>query len=466
MVRTPRALTIAGSDSGGGAGIEADLKTFAAFGVHGLVAITSVTAQNTIEVRLAYDLPPEVVIAQIEAVADDIGVDAAKTGMLSNSGIIEAVSRTVKKYGFPLVVDPVMIAKSGAPLLKPEAIDTLINKLIPLAAVVTPNKFEAERITSIKISTLDDARRAAKYIVEELGARAAVVKGGHLEGRESVDVLYYNGSYKELAGPRITDGCYHGTGCTFSAAIAAELAKGKDVVEAVKVAKEFVTTAIRYGLRDVGKGHCPVHPTAWLAIPAERWRVIEDMTKALEILEEYGELINPLIPEVQMNIVMALPRHYARSIKDVAGVLGRVVRYGKKVKAVGPPTFGASSHLARAVLKVMEFDPSVRAALNIKYSEEILRVAEKLGFRISFYDRKEEPPEVKAKEGATIPWGVEAAIKRAGGAVPDLIYHRGDVGKEPMINILGRSAVDVVTKLVRLARELRKMQTSKNVTPG
>ncbi len=459
MVRTPRALTIAGSDSGGGAGIEADLKTFAALGVHGLVAITSVTAQNTLEVRLAYDLPPEVVIAQIEAVADDIGVDAAKTGMLSNSGIIEAVAKTVKKYEFPLVIDPVMIAKSGAPLLKPEAIDTLINKLIPLAAVVTPNKFEAERITGIKISTLDDARRAAKYIVERLGAEAAVVKGGHIEGCESIDVLYYNGSFRELAGPRIADGCYHGTGCTFSAAIAAELAKGKDIVEAVKVAKEFVTTAIKYGLKDVGRGHCPVYPTAWLTIPAERWKVIEDLTKALEILEEHGELINPLIPEVQMNVVMALPRHYARSIEDVAGVLGRVVRYGKKVKAVGPPTFGASSHLARAVLKAMEFDPSVRAALNIKYSEMALRAAERLGLKVSSYDRKEEPPEVKAREGATIPWGVEIAIKKTGGIVPDIIYHRGDVGKEPMINIFGKSAVDVVTKLIKLASELRKMQT-------
>jgi len=453
----PRALTIAGSDSGGGAGIEADLKTFAALGVHGLVAITSVTAQNTIEVRLAYDLPPEVVIAQIEAVADDIGVDAAKTGMLSNSGIIEAVAKTVKKYGFPLVVDPVMIAKSGAPLLKPEAIDTLINKLIPLAAVVTPNKFEAERITGIKISTPDDARRAAKYIVEELGAEAAVVKGGHIEGRESIDVLYYNGNFKEFAGPKIADGCYHGTGCTFSAAIAAELAKGKDIIEAVKVAKEFVTTAIRYGLKDVGRGHCPVHPTAWLAIPAERWRVIEDLTRAIEILEEHGELINPLIPEVQMNVVMALPSHYARSIEDVAGVLGRVVKYGKKVKAVGPPTFGASSHLARAILKAMEFNPNVRAVLNVKYSEEVLKAAERLGFKVSFYDRKEEPPEVKAKEGASIPWGVEVAIKRAGGVVPDIVYHMGDVGKEPMINIFGKAAAEVVAKLIKIAKELRRM---------
>ncbi|MCD6279120.1 MAG: bifunctional hydroxymethylpyrimidine kinase/phosphomethylpyrimidine kinase [Desulfurococcales archaeon] len=455
MRTTPTALTIAGSDSGGGAGIEADLKTFAALGVHGLVALTSVTAQNTREVRLAYDLPPEVVVAQIEAVVDDIGVDAAKTGMLSNSKIIKAVAGAVKRYGFPLVVDPVMVAKSEAPLLRPDAVETLINELIPLATVVTPNRFEAEKITGIKVQSINDAKKAARYIVEELGAEAAVVKGGHLEGSESADVLYWRGDFKVFAGPRIRGGCYHGTGCTFSAAIAAELAKGRVVSEAIKIAKDFVTVAIKYGLRDVGRGHCPVHPPAWVLIPAEKWGVVQDLRRAIEILEEHGELINPLLPEVQMNVVVALPKHYARGVDDVAGVLGRVVRYGNKVKAVGPPTFGASSHLARAVLKVMEFDPSMRAALNIRYSEDVLEAAGKLGLKISFYDRSEEPPEVKVREGATIPWGIEAAIKRVEGTVPDLIFHKGDVGKEPMINIFGRSAVDVVMKLIKIAEQVR-----------
>jgi len=335
-------------------------------------------------------------------------------------------------------------------------VDTLVKELIPLAKVVTPNKFEAERLTGINIVTLDEARRAAKYIVEELGAEAAIVKGGHLSGEYSTDVLYYNGNFREFTAPKVVEGCYHGTGCVFSAAIAAELAKGKDVVEAVKVAKEFVTVAIKYGLKGVGMGYCPVNPIAWLDLRAMKWEVIEDLLKALELIEEHGELINPLIPEVQMNVVMALPRQYARDINDVAGVLGRIVRYGRKVKAVGPPSFGASSHLARAVLKAMEYDPDIRAALNIKYSEEVIKVAEKLGLKISYYDRREEPPEVKSIEGASIPWGVEAAIRRAGGSVPDIIYHRGDLGKEPMINIFGKSATDVVAKLIKLAEELRK----------
>lgn len=178
----PTALTIAGSDSGGGAGIQADLKTFAVMGVHGMSAITSITAQNTREVRAIFDLPPEMVLAQIEAVVDDLGVDAAKTGMLSNSGIIGAVARAVDRYGFPLVVDPVMIAKSGAPLLREEAVETLVKELVPRATVITPNRMEAEKLTGLRISSVADAREAAMVIVEELGSEAAVVKGGHIEG--------------------------------------------------------------------------------------------------------------------------------------------------------------------------------------------------------------------------------------------------------------------------------------------
>ncbi len=453
-VRIPRALTIAGSDSGGGAGIQADLKTFAALGVHGMSAITSITAQNTLEVRAIHDVPPAVVVAQIEAVADDIGVDAAKTGMLSNAEIIRAVAATVRKYGFPLVVDPVMIAKSGARLLRDDAIEALIKELIPLATVVTPNAREAERITGIRVKTLDDARKAAKYIVEELGAKAAVVKGGHLPGAESTDVLYHEGSFKEFRAKRIDGGCTHGTGCTFSAAIAACLAKGLSVEDSVGIAKQFVTLAIEHGTR-VGRGHCPVNPSAWVDIPAERWAALASVARAIEILEENGELVNPLVPEVQMNVVTAISRRYAKGVEDVAAVKGRVVRYGRTVRAVGPPSFGASSHLARAVLKAMEFDERIRGAVNVKYSEEFIQAAKKLGFTCSYYDRSEEPKEIKTVEGGTIPWGIEVAVRRAGGKVPDIVYHTGDIGKEPMINVFGFDAVDAVRKVLRIAKVMQ-----------
>lgn len=447
LVKT--ALTIAGSDSGGGAGIEADLKTFTAFGVHGLVAITSVTAQNTQAVTAIHDIPPEVVAEQIRAVAEDIGVDAAKTGMLSNAEIIKAVAKTVKNYDFPLVVDPVMIAKSGAPLLREDAVDALIKYILPLATLVTPNRFEAEKLSGMKIRSVEDAKIVAKKIAEETGAEAVIVKGGHIEGEEPVDVLYHNGTFREYRAPKV-EGCTHGTGCSFSAAITANLAKGLGLEEAIEVAKKFITLGIAMGHR-IGHGHCPVNQSAWIEIPAEKWRIYEELTNAVREFES----INPvrLIPEVGTNFVYSLPLPYARSTKDVAGVKGRIVKYGNSVKAVGPVEFGASDHLARAVLTYMRFYPEYRSAINIRYSreiiEEIIEIAQERGFKVSFYDRREEPEEIKAKEGATIPWGIETAIKRIKER-PDIIYHLGDVGKEPMILVFGRNPREVLEKIKML----------------
>ncbi|RLI31868.1 bifunctional hydroxymethylpyrimidine kinase/phosphomethylpyrimidine kinase, partial [Candidatus Bathyarchaeota archaeon] len=233
MVRIPCALTIAGSDSGGGAGIQADLKTFAALGVHGMTAITSITAQNTVAVTAVQDVDPEVVRAQIEAVVEDIGVDAAKTGMLHTSEIIEVVAEEIERHGFPVVVDPVMIAKSGAALLRPEAKETLVRRLLPLATGVTPNAMEAEAISGIKIETLEDGRRAAEEIAS-LGPRAVVVKGGHILQTEAkaIDILLHEGEFTLLEAERYETKTDHGTGCSFSAAIAAELAKGRSIPEA------------------------------------------------------------------------------------------------------------------------------------------------------------------------------------------------------------------------------------------
>ncbi len=451
----PTALTIAGSDSGGGAGIQADLKTFAVMGVHGMSAITSITAQNTREVRAIHDLPPEMVLAQIEAVADDLGVDAAKTGMLSNSDIIRAVAKAVDRYGFPLVVDPVMIAKSGAPLLREDAVETLIKYMVPRATVITPNRMEAEKLTGLRIASVRDAREAAKVIVEELGAKAAVVKGGHIEGELSIDVLYYNGEFYEFKARRVNKTTDHGTGCAFSAAIAAGLAKGRGIVEAVRVAKEFITMAVDYGL-ELGGGHGPVNPVAWLAIPAERYNVLVELEKALEVLKENSRYVVDLIPEVQTNLVMALPKPYARTPLDVAGVPGRIGRFKDRIVVPAKPEFGASRHMARAVLTAMEYDPEIRAAVNIKYDESVAEAVDRLGLTWSYYDRREEPEEVRRVEGATIPWGIRVAVERAGGKVPDVIYDYGAHGKEPITKIFGRTATEVVEKMIKIGREIAK----------
>ena len=275
----------------------------------------------------------------------------------------------------------------------------------------------------------------------------------------SIDVLYYNGSFMELRAPRIESRNTHGTGCSFSAAIAAELAKGMSIPEAVKRAKEFITTAIMYGL-PLGKGYGPVNPTAWLLIPAEKYNVLNQLRRAIEIIEANGEYVSAITPESQINLVMSLPKFYARGVNDVAGVPGRIVKIGNNVKAVSSPDFGASKHMARAVLKAMEFNEDARAAVNAIYDECIINVAKSLGFTISYFDRSEEPPEVKVVEGATIPWGVEQAVKRVG-YVPDIIYDRGEWGKEPMIMIFGADAIDVANKLIRLAKEYVKVCKSK-----
>ncbi len=221
-------------------------------------SLTAVTAQNTLGVRAVQEIDPSIVEAQINAVAEDIGVDAAKTGMLSSSPIMEAVARSVRRWGFPLVVDPVMYAKSGDPLIRPEAMETLKRVIIPIAKVVTPNAPEASHLAGFHVDTLDEAKRAAKTIAEELHPEIVIVKGGHLTGNESIDIVYFrdSGEYRELRAPRIDTKNTHGTGCSFSAAIAAGLARGLDPWEAIKLAKELITTAIKYSL-PLGHGHGP-----------------------------------------------------------------------------------------------------------------------------------------------------------------------------------------------------------------
>ncbi len=452
--RVPVAITIAGVDSGGGAGIAADLKAFAAMGVHGTLAVTSVTAQNTLGVTAIHDLPPEMVVEQIRVVAEDLGIDAGKTGMLSNSDIIKAVAREVNKYGFPLVVDPVMIAKSGAQLLREDAVETLTNELLPLAKLVTPNKMEAEKLAGMSIGSIEDAKRAARVISEKYGAEAVIVKGGHLSGDESIDVLYYNGRYREFRVPRISNGCTHGTGCAFSAAIAAGLAKGLNLVEAVKEAKKLITLAIDYGIK-VGKGHCPVNPMAYIHIPAYSWIASERVERAVSKIVEASEDIIKYYPEVGINIVEALPEPYARTVDDVIGVHGRIVKVMGTLHPAGPIGFGASSHLARYILEIRKYNPRINSAVNVKYSDELVKAAEELGFKVSFYDRSKEPPEVKNVEGATIPWGVKEAIKNLTGQIPDIIYHKGDWGKEPMIVFFGETAEEAVEKMIKTIRAAR-----------
>lgn len=253
----PVALTIAGSDSSGGAGIQADLKTFQALGVYGASVITAITAQNTLGVRAVHEVPPRVIAAQFDAVLDDLGVDGVKTGMLSSAAIIGSVAERARHWGLQgrLVVDPVMVAKSGDRLLREDAVEALIHDLLPLAGVLTPNLPEAEVLVGRTIRTDDEVRQAARDIVA-LGARTVVMKGGHRVD-DPVDVLFDGRQFHEFPARRVDTPNTHGTGCTFSAAIAAGLAQGLGVAEAVSVAKTYLTTAIQRAT-PLGHGHGPV----------------------------------------------------------------------------------------------------------------------------------------------------------------------------------------------------------------
>ncbi len=253
----PKAMTIAGSDSGGGAGIQADLKTFAALGVYGTSVLTAVTAQNTREVLAIAEVPEEVIELQIDGVMEDIGAGAVKTGMLSSGSIIEVVANRLEAWGVDkLVVDPVMVAKSGDHLLQPNAITTLRRKLLPLALVVTPNLREAEVLARHPVVSREEAENAARAIAET-GARYVVIKGGHRDG-PPVDLVYDGSSFHELHAERIDTQNTHGTGCTFSAAIAAYLALGADPLDAIAAAKRYITEALKASY-PIGDGHSPVN---------------------------------------------------------------------------------------------------------------------------------------------------------------------------------------------------------------
>ena len=366
------------------------------------------------------DVSPELIEAQIHAVITDIGVDAIKTGMLHTAAIIHVVSRLFEQTDIPIVVDPVMIAKSGARLLKEHAKQTLITNLLPHATVVTPNVMEAEALSGQPVTTAEEAKDAA-HVITQFGPDAVVVKGGHLAGSEAVDIIYYDDTFTVLTAPRIPSTTTHGTGCSFASAIAAELAKESPLLTAIETAKQFIHASIQYGLT-LGQGAGPVNPMAQLYQNAVKYQVYTQITKALKQLTA-NQTEAKLIPESQSNLVMALP--YASSPHDVMAIPGRIVRIGKRVHASSCPAFGASSHVARTVLVAKEYDATIQSAMNIRYSPAILDRCRALGWTVSSYDRREEPHEIKAIDGQTTSWGAHQAIKAAG-HVPHLIYHEGD----------------------------------------
>lgn len=444
-----KALTIAGSDSGGGAGIQADLKTFSAFGVYGMSVITSVTAQNTIGVDGIYDLPAEFVELQLDAVLRDIGTDAVKTGMLSNSSIVAMLADRLRDREFrKSIIDPVMISKSKHFLLKPDARNGLKELIVPRAYLITPNVSEAQLIAEVEIHDEDDMKKAAK-IIFNMGAKNVVIKGGHLRG-DATDILYNRNGFRTFRQKRLPAKHTHGTGCTFASAVASCIALGMPLEKAVERAKAFVTRAIQSGL-DIGQGTGPANHLFEL----DRGRRAEELRKklvlALERLKKGG--VAPLIPEVSSNLVYAIED--AIDPGDILGFPGRIFTVGEDIRTVAEPVLGGSSHMARVVMAARQKDRRIRSAMNLRFDEKLVQAFEAAGYDVAEFDRRREPKKVREKEGSSLEWGTSLVIKKTG-KVPDVIFDRGAVGKEAMVRVLGKDPAEVARKILAAWKSCRQ----------
>ncbi|MBW2170947.1 MAG: bifunctional hydroxymethylpyrimidine kinase/phosphomethylpyrimidine kinase, partial [Deltaproteobacteria bacterium] len=288
----------------------------------------------------------------------------------------------------------------------------------------------------------EDIREAAR-IIHGMGAQHVLVKGGHLDG-PATDCLYDGKNFFEFSKPRVETPHTHGTGCVYSAAIATYLGMELDVMEAVQQAKDFVHTAIRFGL-PLGGGHGPTNPFARFARDLEKHRVIETLQASFDRLQRSS--VGDLIPEVQSNLGYALP--FAETHQDVAAFPGRLVRVGKGIVSVRNPAFGASKHIGTIILTAMRHDPGFRSAMNIRFSERLVEKCETFGWKVGSFDRGKEPEEIRQQEGSSLEWGTEQVLSKES-TIPDVIFDRGDMGKEPMIRVFGRDPDEVVDKVLRL----------------
>jgi hydroxymethylpyrimidine/phosphomethylpyrimidine kinase len=437
----PIALTIAGSDSSGGAGIQADLRAFSVVGVPGASVVTAVTAQNSRGVRSVHPVPLSEVEAQIDAVAQDMGPRWAKTGMLREPMVVRTVAGRLAEFGIDLVVDPVITATSGDDLSERGLLEAIRSELLPRAFLVTPNLDEASALLGGRRITTGKELRMAAEDLRQLGSRAVLIKGGHLETTlEVLDVLCTGpGEFEEFRHPRLS-GSFHGTGCTLSALVTAYLAKGEPLERATARAERIQHTVMANAY-PVGAGALYLDHMAPFKMTALRWDVARQVRLAARKLELL--LTSEWIPEVGTNIAFALPQ--ATVPDEVAALTGRIHRVCSHAEVTGHVNYGASRHVASVVLAAMTFDEEMRSAANIKRTKEHLRRAREAGLQVAFFDRGMEP------EGAssTMEWGTLEAIK-ALGTMPDLIEDAGDMGKEPMIRVLGRDPAEVLDKIRRI----------------
>jgi hydroxymethylpyrimidine kinase / phosphomethylpyrimidine kinase / thiamine-phosphate diphosphorylase len=444
------ALTIAGSDSSGGAGIQADMKTMSALGIYSCTVITAITAQNTSNVDQIFPLSADIIKKQIMSVLTDIPIHAIKIGMVYNTEIITAIKYVLKNLKIPIVLDPVLAAATGAQLLQKEFLSDFKLNLLPICDVVTPNINEAEKLSGIKIKNENDIKKTALKI-QKMGSKNVVVKGGHFKNDDEIivdTILNHDGTFTVIKNPRMKIVETHGSGCNFSAAVTAFLALKFPMNKACLMANKYVHNSIVNTVK-IGKGIPVNNPISTMYEESCRYKVIEELTNAVDQLISIKNF-EKLIPETQSNIVYAIPN--AKNIEDVAGVSGRIVKAGNRSIPTSGIKFGVSRHVASSILEYMNTNQLVRSALNIKNDKKILDNCNRL-FRATHYERTGEPSKIKNREGRSISWGVSRALSKNPDA--EIIYHRGDIGKEPMIIIFGQNPQEVVDKVKRILDNMK-----------
>ena len=418
-------LSIGGSDPSSGAGIQSDVKTFENHDVYGFTVITAITSQNTKKISKITPISAKNIRTQLESVLSDFQIDAIKIGMVYDSSIIKIVNTMIKNQKCPIVVDPIIESTTKKILLKKSAIDSYKRYIIPLATIITPNKKEAKIL-----SGSSKAEDAAKEL-QKLGAKNVIITGFRESEKEIEDFVMEVDNNYILKGKKIKI-INHGSGCNYSASITASLARKKSIYEATVTAKEYVYQSIKKS-KNLGKGIKITHK--------EISKIQKELSHSILDFQNIKNVAK-LIPECQTNFVFSKDK--PKTIKNVLGISGRLVKSGNNVIQAGELVFGGSQHVATAVIQVSKKFSKIRSAINIKYEPKIITNAKKHRMSVLSYDRKNESKKSKSKENSSISWGISSCLKSN---IPDIIYHKGDFGKEPMIIVFGETPAEVVRKI-------------------
>jgi len=428
-------LSIGGSDPSSGAGIQSDIKAFSSFDAHCLTVITAITGQNTTSFGMIEPVSQKILKNQLESVISDFKINGIKIGMVYNSQIIKTLYQQLKKLKIPIVVDPVFKSTTGGSLIKSSAIKDFQKFLIPLATVITPNKFEAEILSKSKINKKNTHEKIAK-IIQKMGAKNVIITGINTKKNQISDfVLERNNNYF-ISGDKIPK-INHGSGCNYSAAIVFALAKNKTIKESARFAKQITYNSIKNS-KKVGRGIAITNIHGPDIINSELSDAIDKFSEIKNIYKN--------IPECQTNFVYS--KQKPKSTKDILGISGRIIKAGKQVILAGDLTYGGSKHVATSLLTMTEKYPQIRSAINLKYQNVTMSKIKKSKLIISSYDRDQEPKNVKSN-GSTIEWGMKKVIKNSK-RVPDIVFHKGDFGKEPMIIIFGETPSHVLKKILKI----------------